>query len=379
MESVYLPQVLSVLMSIWIALTGFFSFFTTPQHKQIKNVIYMIGDGMGANHLEKAKKDRGVELVMDSFEFRGGAITRSLSGDITDSAAGGTALATGVRTENGMVGVYNGDKDALISYPKNIVELCKENGKMVGIVTTDVTSGATPSAFSAHTSSRENIVEITEDQLTSDIDLIWGRANGFITESSAEESGYECIATYNEMMALEEGSKSFGQFTNHLWKTVRPDKKTPNLEQMAMKAVDILDDTDEGFFFMIEGAHIDKHSHKTRAADMVEALIEFDETVEAMLRYAEADDETLVVITADHETGGITLKDGEYVFSDGNHSAAPVPVLVYGSDEIIENGEIVDNYMIPIRISRILGFEESEFPVSVKTESGEDTMKNTYG
>ena len=372
MLTTFFTKVISVLMSFLLSIAAFLGIYDAPAQKpedenQIKNVIYLIGDGMGFNHLEKTKKERNVALVMDSFEIRGSSRTRSLSSSVTDSAAGGTALSTGVRTGNSMVGVYYEDKNANISYPKNITELCMERGMMTGVITTDETSGATPAAFSAHSSNRNNKDDITNDQLTSDIDIIWGRANGVATKSAAETNGYEYIASYNEMMALEQGSKSFGQFTSSLWETEQSDSNTPNLEQMAVKAVDILDDTDEGFFLMIEGAHIDKHSHSNSANEMTESLVEFDRTIEAMLDYAKADGETLVVITADHETGGITLKDGSYVFTRDGHSAANVPVLVYGSNEIITNGETVKNYEIPIRIAYALDFEEEQFPISVKS------------
>lgn len=333
--------------------------------KEIKNVIYLIGDGMGFNHLLKTKAERNVELTMDTFDFQGASMTRSFSSSVTDSAAGGTALATGIRTSNGAIGVYPLDLNAKYSQPKNLTELCIEKGMMTGVITTDATSGATPSAFSAHSSDRDNTEEITNDQLASDIDLIWGAANGVATKSAAEANGFEYVTTYSEMMALEEGSRSFAQFTNSLWTLEQSDANTPNLEQMAVQAVDLLDDTDEGFFLMIEGAHIDKHSHNNEDEMMTEALVEFDRTIKAMLDYAKEDGETLIVITADHETGGITLNNDKYEFTRGGHSGANVPVLVYGTDKIIGNGDVLNNYEIPIRIAYVLGFDEEKFPVTV--------------
>ncbi len=332
----------------------------------VKNVIYLIGDGMGFNHLNKAKDERDISLVMDTFDFKGSSETRSLSNGVTDSAAGGTALATGERTYNGAIGVYMGDPLGAFSYPKNITELCMESGMMTGVITTDETSGATPASFSAHSSDRGNTEDITEDQLNSGFDIIWGAANGVATERDAEANGFTYITSYTEMMALEEGSRSFAQFTNALWTLEQSDATTPNLEQMAKKAIDLLDDTDEGFFLMIEGAHIDKHSHSNEDEMMTEALEEFDRTVELVLEYAKADGETLVVITADHETGAIIANDdGSYSFTQGSHSDANVPVLVYGSDKIINNGEILNNYEIPIRIAYTLGFTEEQFPYEV--------------
>lgn len=340
----------------------------TPEQEisEIKNVIYLIGDGMGFNHLEKTKKERNITLTMETFEFKGSSMTRSMDSKVTDSAAGATALACGVRTDNGAVGVYSTDKDSKESYPKNLTELCMEKGMLTGVITTDQTSGATPAGFSAHSSSRSNTEDITNDQFASGINLIWGRANGVATSSMAQSSGYEYITTYDQMMALDEGSYSFGQFTNSLWKLNQSDSKNPNLQQMAVKAVDILDDTEEGFFLMIEGAHIDKHSHNNYSESMTEALAEFDKTIEAMLEYAKADGETMVIITADHETGGITLENDAYVYTSSGHTAADVPVFVYGTDEIIKEEEVLNNYEIPIRIAYALGFEESEFPFEVK-------------
>ena len=369
----FMIKLLSALMSFLLSAGTFFGVYEPATTEfagkyydhNIKNVIYLIGDGMGFNHLEKTKAERNTALTMDDFALRGSSHTRSVNKKVTDSAAGGTALAVGVRTANSAVGVYHLDKTPKYFYPKSITELCKERGMLTGVITTDETSGATPAAFSAHSSDRYNTEDITNDQLASGINLIWGQANGVATQSAAESSGYEYIATYAEMMSLGEGSNSFAQFTNSLWTLEQSDKKTPNLEQMAVKAVDLLDDTDEGFFLMIEGAHIDKHSHNNDSEAMTEALEEFDRTIDAMLEYAEKDGETLVVVTADHETGAITLENDAYIFTSDDHSAADVPVLVYGTDKLIADGEVINNYEIPMRIAYVLGFGRAEFPVSV--------------
>ena len=364
----------SLIMSLSMMFGTTFGLFvpattTAPEDyldSNIKNVIYLIGDGMGFNHLEKAKNERNINLTMDTFDYQGESMTRSFSNAVTDSAAGGTALATGIRTINGAIGVYPMDITGTFTHPKNLTELCLESGKMTGVITTDETSGATPSAFSAHSSDRGNTEDITEDQLNSDIDLIWGAQNGVATKEAAEANGFTYVTTSAEMLALKEGSRSFAQFTNDLWTLAPSDINTPNLKMMAMKAIDILDDTEEGFFLMVEGAHIDKHSHSNEDAKMTEALQEFDETIEYVLEYAKADGETLVIITADHETGAIVANsDGTYSFTSGSHSAANVPVLVYGSEVLIQNGEVLNNYEIPIRIAYILGFTEEDFPFEV--------------
>ncbi len=338
------------------------------EYEQVKNVIYFIGDGMGPLHLEKAKQERNIKLVMDTFPYQGRSMTRSLSNKVTDSAAGGTALSSGIRTYNGAIGVYMYDPIHIQSNPKSITELCHENGMMTGVVTTDKTSGATPAAFTAHSTARNLDFDISAQQLNSDFDLIWGQSSDYVTKSKAEANGFTFVSTYDEMMAVESGERSFAQFDSELWHVNQVNAQTPTLSQMTMKAIDVLDDTDEGFFLMVEGAHIDKNSHSNIDAGMTEALDEFDRTIALALEYAENDGETLIVITADHETGKIVLNaDGTYSFTQTSHSDTNVPVLVYGSDTFIEDGEVLNNFEIPIRIAYSLGFDETQFPsVTVK-------------
>jgi alkaline phosphatase len=237
---------------------------------------------------------------------------------------------------------------------------------LTGVITTDETSGATPASFSAHATERYKSEDITEDQFKSGINLIWGTENGVATKEMADEYGYNYVTTYSEMIALEEGSKSFAQFTNDLWNLKQSDENTPTLSQMTEKAIDLLDDDKNGFFLMVEGAHIDKHSHNNESENMTESMAEFDKAIKIALEFAKKDGNTLVVVTADHETGAITLNDkGEYEFTSDDHSEVDVPLRVYGSEKLIKNNETVNNYEIPIRIAYVLGFTEEQFPVSV--------------
>ncbi len=358
-----LQPVLAVIMSISMMLFPASVEKNPADFEQVQNVIYLIGDGMGPLHLEKAKQERNISLTMDTFEYTGRSRTRSQFNLITDSAAGATALSCGVRTINGYVGVFYYDPLHVESTPRSITELCIEKGMMTGIVTTDSTSGATPSGFSVHTDSRSNTEDIDTQQMNSDIDLIWGCSSRYVSKETCEANGFKFVKTYSEMMAVEEGERSFAQFDNDTWYVNQFDAETPTLSQMAMKAIDVLDDTDEGFFIMIEGAHIDKHSHDNDDAGMAEALEEFDRTIAAALDYAEKDGNTLVVVTADHETGGIVLNDdGTYSFTQGSHSGANVPLFVYGSDTFMEDGETVNNIDIPVRIAYSLGFDTDDLP-----------------
>ena len=338
---------------------------------QCKNVIFMIGDGMGFNSLNKTKAEEGKELAMDSFPLQGESKTRSSDNKVTDSAAGGTALACAIRTKNGVVGCYPYDQYDLVSHPMNLAELALSQGKKAGVITTDSTSGATPASFSAHTDARGNEPDITYQQLRSDLDLIWGTKTESFSEADAALYGWSFIDDKTDMDSLKEGSRSFGQFRSSVWQQVTS-KSMPNLTEMTAKAIDLLDDDEDGFFLMVEGAHIDKNSHNNNGEGMKDALLSFDKAVGYALKYAETNGDTLVIVTADHETGAITLNDeGEYVYTSGSHSGVNVPLLVYGSDNFIKNGQAIKNREVARRVACVMG--EKCFPMRIGTpaEHGE--------
>ena len=331
------------------------------EYEQCKNVIFMIGDGMGFNSIAKTKAEDGIEtLNMDTFPLQGESKTSSASSIVTDSAAGGSALACGVRIINNTVGVYSYDVTGLISHPMSLSELAISQGKLAGVITTDSTSGATPADFSTHTSNRSNEKDISSQQLASELTLVWGTKTKSISAEAAEENGFEFIYDKATMDALEEGTRSFGQFDSELWHESRTEGM-PVLSEMTEKAIDLLDDDDDGFFLMVEGAHIDKNSHNKNGEGMKDALKSFDKAVGVALDYAKEHGDTLVIVTADHETGAIKLKNGVYKYTSGNHSAANVPLLVYGCENFMEKGEIMKNCEASQKVAHVMGCEE--FPI----------------
>ncbi|MCR5041037.1 MAG: alkaline phosphatase [Clostridia bacterium] len=341
---------------------------------EYKNVIIMIGDGMGENHLELAK-EQGYELFMeDAADERGQSETRSFSHKVTDSAAGATALSCGVRNINGQVCVYAFDPLGFLVRPKIITEAAIEHGMKTGVVTSDKTTGATPAGFSVHAKSRDDSELITERQLASDLDLIWGAAVDCTDKETVEASGFTYISTKSEMDALGPGSRSFGQFSSDTWRTELPEgDESPLLAEMTVKAIELLDAGDGGFLLMVEGAHIDKNSHRTdgdvyhwdeKAADTANAVKGFDDAIKAAVGFAREDGETLVVVTADHETGDLYEEDGVYTFHSGSHTGKNVPLLVYCCDDLIPNGEAVPNKSVPVRIAGKLGWSKLDFPRS---------------
>ncbi len=331
-----------------------------------KNVILMIGDGMGDNTLEATKAIRNVELNMETMPVRGHSDIDSFLVPATDSAAGGTALATGIRVWVNSVAVFPFWPISLNdgNVPITLCELAKENGKAAGVVTTDKTSGATPSDFSAHVLSRNMEEEICADQLISDIDLIWGGKTDSINKENTAANGYTYISTETEMNALTAGSKSFAQFDSSELKHVKNDKDTPSIEEMTKKAIEILSADEDGFFLMVEGACIDKFSHSNEMDGCTLSTVEFDKAVGAALDFAKADGETLVVVTADHETGGIKYdkEKNEYYYTSDTHTLVDVPLFVSAEDAGFKNGEEVKNREVAVQIARVLGFGEDQFP-----------------
>ena len=183
-------------MAIIMFFMNLFGIGVKPGDSGLRNVIFLIGDGMGVMSVEKVRAETGAALALDSFPVRSLSQTASANSSVTDSAAGATALACGVRTNNGCVGVYPDDVNAEKSYPMNLCEFAKSKGMMAGIVTTDSTRGATPGGFSAHTSSRNNTSEITKYQLESDLDLVWGVKTSTCSQSKAESAGFEYVTDY---------------------------------------------------------------------------------------------------------------------------------------------------------------------------------------
>ena len=369
-------RLLSVLLTLALLLTAFApisALAASNAEGTFKNVIFMIGDGMGENHLKLAEAE-GYELFFTAnCDNRGQSKTRSLSNRVTDSAAGATALSCGVRNTNGCVGTYSWDPSGILTRPRSITEIAQSKGMHIGIVTTDTTAGATPAGYSAHVKERGMSAEITEQQLATGFDLIWGAAVDATDRDTVEAMGIAYIASKSEMDALQPGSVSFGQFTGSFWRPALPaEDDLPTLAEMTVKAVSLLNaENENGFFLMVEGAHIDKNSHATSdgLADYPEkhervaaAVKGFDDAIRAAVEFARADGETLVIVTADHETGDLYTENGVYTFHSGSHTNANVPLLIYGCSNFIKEGKAVENRSIPGRVAEMLGWSKLEFP-----------------
>ncbi len=367
-----IKKIISVGMSVLFAVCGLFGITGNVSDDytegKYKNVILMIGDGMGDNTLAATEAIRDVELTMKKMPVYLHSDIDSFLIPATDSAAGGTALATGMRVWVNSVAVYPFDPFSIddINVPVTLCELAKANGKATGVVTTDKTSGATPSSFSAHTFARGEEEAISADQLTNGFDIMWGAQSASINEENTTANGWTYVDNEDELMALEAGSRSFAQFNFDDLKYVKNEHNTPTIEEMTEKAIELLSADEDGFFLMIEGACIDKHSHSNDIENATLSAVEFDKAIAAALEFAEEDGETLVVVTADHATGGIVYneKTDTYEYTHDTHDLYDVPVFVSATDAGFESGKEIKNRQIAVQIARVMGYGEDKFPAS---------------
>lgn len=301
--------------------------------KAPKYVFLFIGDGMGVNqvnfsemYLSSMNGKIGVEpLLFSQFPTVGFATTYSASSLVTDSAASGTAIATGHKTTNGYLGV-DPDGGSL----ESVAAMAKRNGKKVAIMTTVTINHATPGAFYAHQDSRNKYDEISQDLAASGFDYFAG--DGFERnktifahhkdiEDYIAERGYtfaysraEFEAKYKDadkMMLIPDREHGVENCLQALSFSPEEKAKHVNLQDMVETSLEFLmkDGCKQGFFLMAEGGEIDHECHGNDAAAMLQEVYDFDRAIKVAYDfYLQHPDETIIVITADHETGGIVLK-----------------------------------------------------------------------
>lgn len=334
--------------------------------KKPKNVILMIGDGMGVAEVFAGITANGGHLFLDNFKHVGFSKTQSADKYITDSAAGGTALATGQKTYNGAIGV-NTDTVAI----KTILEMAEESNMATGLVSTSAITHATPASFIAHQGSRGSYEDIAADFLKTDIDVFIGggykhfskRADKRDLINELKDKGYQVLRNMDEIANVTSGKLAGLTADEH--NEVYPLRKM-DLPLSTATAINILDKNKDGFFIMIEGSQIDWGGHANNTIYIVNEMLDFDRAVGKALDFASKDGETLIIVTADHETGGMALADGNMAsgmvkasYTSGDHTAVMVPVFAYGPGAENFTG-IMDNTDIPKNIMKLLGFSFKE-------------------
>ena len=325
-----------------------------------KNIIFLIGDGMGVSHVFSGLTANKGSLFIENCKHIGFSKTQSADNFITDSAAGGTALSAGVKTNNGAIGV-----DANMKPVKTILEEAEENGLATGLVSTSAITHATPASFIAHQPQRSMYEEIAADFLKTDIDVFIGGGKKNFTEredgrnlvEELIEKGYRFEEDLNKISKVKKGKLAALTTDGHEGRLT----DRGNMLPIATKtAINILSNNDKGFFLMVEGSQIDWGGHAGSTIYIVEDMLDFDKAIGKALAFAAKDGETLVIITADHETGGMAITGGNTEdgvvkagYPTGGHTAVMVPIFSYGpgAEEFIG---IMDNTEVHAKMKRLL-------------------------
>jgi len=306
-----------------------------------RNVILFIGDGMGVAQVYAGMTLYNQTFSLEKFPYSGFSKTYSANNYITDSAAGGTAIACGTKTNNGMIGVKP-DSSAVSS----ILEIAHKNGLATGVVSTSSVTHATPASFVAHNAGRGNYDDIAKDFLKGTVDVfIGGGSDNFkarkdnvdLTEE-LKKQGFRVVYSIDELKNAN-SNKIAGLLAKfHMPK--ESEGRGEALKEMTMKAIETLSKNKNGFFLMVEGSMIDFGCH-AKDFDFAESeMLDLNKAIDAARDFAANDGNTLVVVTADHETGGLTLNGGsmkehkvtEPKFSGGEHTAVMVPIFSFGPD-----------------------------------------------
>ena len=336
------------------------SFQTLSAEKKPKNVIFLIGDGMGIAQVYAGMVANGNKLQLERCTSSGFSKTYSASNFTTDSGAGGTALACGVKTKNGLIGM-NPDSVAR----ESILELAKRNKLSTGIVVACAVTHATPASYIAHQVNRNMYEEIATDYLKTDIDVFIGggrkyfedRTDGRNLTNELKKKNYQIAYDLNDVKAVKSG-----KLAGLLYDDQNPGmpERGSMLPDATETAIHILANNKKGFFLMVEGSQIDWAGHDNNAPQVIKEMLDFDQTIGRALDFAQKDGNTLVIITADHETGGMTILDGKFssdkmtaFFSTKNHSGVPVPVFAFGPGAANFSG-FMENISFKGKIEKLL-------------------------
>lgn len=356
-----MKRILSLILAMTLVLTMVPNVMA-EENSQIKNVIYMIPDGGGMSpvYLADALKAAGGfdrTVFPNSTDTTDGGLnimpylvgsftTHCADKEVTDSAAAGTTLAGGYKTNYGRLGV-----DAESMPKATLLEAAQHYGYRTGLVATYEWMNATPAAFATHNTSRSAYAVLSEQMVNQDIDVVLG-ANfdeakwGSIGE--AERRGYKSISTISDLEAIKSGDKVWGNLIRSFPYDHENTPELPNLAEMTKAAITALDGGDKGFFLMVEGSKVDGGGHQNYALGMVGDILAFDEACRVAIEYAKGRDDTLVVICPDHDTGGMNLPEdmtkavdmlkagtnpsGEITWENTGHTARHGGLFIYAPE-----------------------------------------------
>lgn len=333
-----------------------------------KNIILLIGDGMGLAQISAGYYYNGKKLNLQQFPVTGLMTTYSSSHLITDSAAGATAFSCGCKTYNGAIGLTAKKKPCT-----TILEEADKHGLATGLVVSCSITHATPAAFIAHAQSRADLEDIAAFFVKNDIDLmIGGGLKYFNARKTDNRNLFEelnkkgfTLSTWKDKKLADWGplpaDHPFAWFSADE-EPESVDKGRDYLPVAASVAPEFLKKrSDKGFFMMLEGSQIDWACHANEGERAVHEMLDFDAAIGKILDFARADGETLVIVTADHETGGLALEQGskpdslDLAFNTTAHTAIMVPVFAYGPGAEAFNG-VMDNTQIYAKMKSLFGW-----------------------
>jgi len=343
------------------------TFYPVQQYSQVKskknpkNIILFIGDGMGLAQVYASMTANGGSLFLQNFIHCGFAKTYSASDYITDSAAGGTALACGIKTYNGAIGVDTAQQPV-----PNIREMAGKKGLKTGIVSTSAINHATPASFLAHQYSRGNYEEIAADIAASDVDVFIGggtkffekRKDGRNLSKELQNKGFQVLYNIGDIQRVTTGKLAGLTAEEH---NVPMPERGEMLVPATETAIRLLSRGKKGFFLMVEGSEIDFLAHSNMTPGVIREALDMDRAVGAALAFAARDKETLIIVTADHETGGMTINGGNNAtgdvtakFTSLEHTGICVPVFAFGpgADQF---GGFMENTEIAVKMMKLLG------------------------
>ena len=307
-------------------------------NRKAKNIILLIGDGMGSTHAFAAYTANGGQLNMYRMPYLGMSMTQSSDNYITDSAAGGTAISSGKKTKNGMIA-----KDTSGNNLETILEIAKSNHLATGIVATSAITHATPASFFAHVNLRSSYDSIALFFLNGKADLFIGGGTDYFLRrkdkrnlvKELETLGYGICFTLDSVQKLS--SKKIGCLLAPDGMPKYSEGRNNMLPTATHLAIEKLSKDTNGFFLMVEGSQIDWGAHANDLSYLIAETQDFDKAVGEALDFASKNENTLVIVTADHETGGLTLGKGNLMkgeingqFSTTYHTGTPVIVYSYG-------------------------------------------------
>jgi len=333
---------------------------TTSEEEPLpaKNIILLIGDGMGVTQVTSRFFYGEGEPNFQRFPYVGLIKTSSSRQKITDSAAGATAFSAGVKTYNGAIGVADDSTSV-----ETIAEMVADD-LSTGVIATSSITHATPASFYSHVISRNQAEDIAAQLTTSSIDFFAGGGTQFFVEREDEANYMDTLAQYGFIVDTAQLQKPTALSMEQKYGFLLAPDGMPKMQegrgdflpQATQMALEYLSQDEDGFFLMVEGSQIDWGGHANDAEYIIEEVKDFDKALGVALDFAERDGNTLVVVTADHETGGFALSSGETyddlvgTFSTGGHTPDLIPVFAYGPGAeafagIYENTGIFDKML----------------------------------